>query len=93
MTIIDATGNFHVVQCVNGEGLDTILTGGNANGSFPDDRGGGMINDDFVGPSNPIVANCIFSENAASFSGGAVENVGSSPMRDRPDVRRAAQAT
>ena len=43
VTIIDGTGNFHVVQCVSGEGPDTVLdgfviTGGNANGSFPERR-------------------------------------------------------
>ena len=41
VTIIDGNGAFHVVQCVSGEGPDTILdgftiTGGNADGSFPD---------------------------------------------------------
>lgn len=39
-TIIDGTGNFHVVRCVNGETSTTELrgftiTGGNANGSDP----------------------------------------------------------
>ena len=44
VTIIDGTGNFHVVQCVIGEGPDTVLdgftiTGGNADSdTFPDDR-------------------------------------------------------
>ncbi len=50
-TIIDGGGvEFHVVQCVFGEGPDTVLdgftiTGGNANGAFPDNIGGGMYND------------------------------------------------
>ncbi len=45
VTIIDGTGNFHVVQCVSGEGPETVLdgftiTGGNADGlSSPDDDG------------------------------------------------------
>ncbi len=62
VTIIDGTGFFHVVQCVSGEGPDTVLdgftiTGGNANGSNPDNRGGGMYNDN----SSPTVTNCTFS--------------------------------
>jgi photosystem II stability/assembly factor-like uncharacterized protein len=48
-TIIDGAGAFRVVQCVSGEGPDTVLegftiSGGNADGSFPNDRGGGMYN-------------------------------------------------
>jgi parallel beta-helix repeat protein len=70
-TIIDGTGNFHVVQCVSSEGSDKVLqgftiTGGNANGAFPDDRGGGMYNSS----SGPTVTHCIFSGNMASFGGG-----------------------
>ncbi len=46
VTIIDGTGFFHVVQCLSGEGPETILdgftiTGGNANGTFPDYSGAG----------------------------------------------------
>ncbi len=45
-TIIDGTGFLHVVQCVSGEGSDTVLsgfviTGGNANGGgFLNNSGG-----------------------------------------------------
>ncbi|MHC4766818.1 MAG: hypothetical protein ACYTF2_17130, partial [Planctomycetota bacterium] len=47
VTIIDGTGYYHVVQCVSEEGPDTVLegftiTGGNANGDYPDYLGGGM---------------------------------------------------
>jgi hypothetical protein len=71
VTTIDGTGFFHVVQCVSGEGLNTILdgftiTGGNANGSTPNSRGGGMFNSE----SSPTVANCMFSGNAARWGGG-----------------------
>ncbi|MHC4220196.1 MAG: hypothetical protein ACYSU7_17260, partial [Planctomycetota bacterium] len=71
-TIIDGTGNLHVVQCVSGEGADTVLdgitiTGGNANGSsFPDALGGGMYNS----YSSPTVINCTFSGNSAKYGGG-----------------------
>ena len=49
VTTIDGTGSFHVVQCVNGEGSDTVLsgfviTGGNADDFPSDDNGGGMYN-------------------------------------------------
>jgi len=69
-TIIDGTGSLHVVQCVSGEGLDTVLdgftiTGGNA----PDNYGGGMLND-----SSPTVTNCTFTGNSA-FSGGGMCNL------------------
>lgn len=60
MTIIDGTGHYHVVQCVNGEGPDTALesftiTGGNA------ESGGGM----YIAGSSPTVTNCILWSNSA----------------------------
>jgi len=71
VTTIDGTGHYHVVQCINSEGPDTILegftiTGGDATGSWPDDLGGGMFNNG----SNPTVTNCIFSGNTANHGGG-----------------------
>ena len=81
VTIIDGTGFFHVVQCVNGEGPDTILdgftiTGGNANGPFPDNLGGGMYNE----LSSPTVSNCTFTGNsAAGPGGGGMTNNNSNP--------------
>ena len=80
-TIINGTGNFHVVQCVNGEGSFTVLqgftiTGGNANGaSFPDDRGGGMLNTS----SSSTVTNCTFTGNTAGYGGGMFNQNSSSP--------------
>jgi hypothetical protein len=79
-TVIDGTGHFHVVQCVSGEGSETVLegfviTGGNADGTAPDNRGGGMYN--FV--SSPTVTNCAFTGNSASFFGGGMHNQGGSP--------------
>ena len=50
VTTINGTGHYHVVQCILGEGPDTILEGftirgGNANGTTdPAKRGGGMYN-------------------------------------------------
>ncbi len=79
VTVIDGTGFFHVVQCVTFEGSDTVLdgftiTGGNANGSPPDNVGGGMWNEG----SSPTVMNCTFSGNVA-IGGGGMSNVGSNP--------------
>jgi hypothetical protein len=72
VTTINGTGKgYHVVQCVNHERSSTILegftiTGGNANGSAPHNRGGGMYND----LSGPTVTNCIFTGNTATYGGG-----------------------
>ncbi|MHC4320568.1 MAG: right-handed parallel beta-helix repeat-containing protein, partial [Planctomycetota bacterium] len=80
VTTIDGTGNLHVVQCVSGEGLDTVLEGftvigGNANGSqYPHYVGGGMYNEN----SSPAVTGCTFSDNMAFFGGG-MYNHNSSP--------------
>ena len=79
VTTIDGTGFFHVVQCVSGEGPDTVLdgftiTGGNANGEFPDDSGGGMYN--FT--SAPVVTDCSFEANVAGYLGGGMYNENSS---------------
>ncbi len=80
VTTIDGTGFFHVVQCVTGEGPDTVLdgftiTGGDADGVFPDNRGGGMRN---IG-SSPTVTNCTFSGNTATEGGGMASRFDSSP--------------
>ncbi len=72
VTVIDGSGFFHVVQCVSGEGSETVLdgftiTGGNANGDvFPDNVGGGM----FISDSGPTVMNCVFSGSIAGAGGG-----------------------
>ena len=70
-TLIDGTGNFHVVQRVSGEGFGSVLsgftvTGGNANGASPDERGCGMYCDG----ASPIIFDCVFSNNTAQFGAG-----------------------
>jgi predicted outer membrane repeat protein len=73
-TIIDGTGNFHVVQCDNNEGPDSVLegftiTGGNADGAgFPDNNGGGML----INNSSPTVRRCVFHGNSANSNGGGI---------------------
>ncbi|MBA7711450.1 hypothetical protein ES703_120413 [subsurface metagenome] len=53
------------------------ITGGNADGSYPRDIGGGMYN--YAG--SPTLTNCTFSGNSALNYGGAMYNTGySSPM-------------
>ena len=47
-----------------------IITGGNANGNLPNDRGAGMYNNN----SSPNLANLIFSENSAIYGGGNCNN-------------------
>ncbi len=75
VTIIDANvlawQYASVVTCVSNEGPETVLegftiTGGNANGAFPDNVGGGMINQS----SSPTVTNCTFNGNSARIGGG-----------------------
>lgn len=68
-TTIDGTGHSHVVQCVSGEGADTILegftiTGGNAAESY--EPGGGLWSHE----SSPTVNRCIFLGNDARYGGG-----------------------
>lgn len=49
------------------------ITGGNADGNNPTDRGGGFANG-FLGTSSPTIRNCIFRDNVAKEKGGAVAN-------------------
>ncbi|MHC4641888.1 MAG: outer membrane protein assembly factor BamB family protein [Planctomycetota bacterium] len=67
----NAENAYHVVR----GGGDTIIdgftiTGGNANGLSPDDRGGGMYNSS----GQPTVTNCTFSGNVTGYNGGGMYN-------------------
>jgi predicted outer membrane repeat protein len=55
------------------------IIGGNANGPWPHDSGGGMLNFD----GSPTVSRCTFRNNAASNGGGAMKNAGGSPTVNR----------
>ncbi len=71
--------SFHVVTS-NGNDETTVLdgfviTGGNANGSSPDNKGGGMYNNS----GSPTLTNCTFIGNWAN-SGGGMSNRYSNPM-------------
>ena len=52
------------------------VTGGNAEGEDPHDRGGGIHNNH----SSPALSNCTFSGNSAEFAGGGLYNQNSSPV-------------
>ncbi|MBP7427906.1 MAG: right-handed parallel beta-helix repeat-containing protein [Candidatus Hydrogenedentes bacterium] len=78
-----ADNAYHVFYHEFGAALDdsAVLDGfairhGRANGAFPRDSGGGMLNR----ASSPILRNCAFSENAASWGGG-MQNINSSSPR------------
>ncbi|TAK35824.1 MAG: right-handed parallel beta-helix repeat-containing protein, partial [Saprospiraceae bacterium] len=51
------------------------VTAGNANGSSPNNSGGGMYN---TSSSTPVVANCTFSGNSAADGGGGMYNAAAS---------------
>ena len=76
-TILDGEGtSYHVVRGNSNARLDGFtVTGGNANGSWPDFTGGGMCND---GVTGMVVANCTFSNNQANSAGGGMFNWNSS---------------
>lgn len=64
----------NVYHVVTGTGTDAsalldgfVIEGGQADAGFPDDRGGGLVND----PGGPTVRNCVFRYHFAQ-SGGAI---------------------
>ncbi|UCD84608.1 MAG: chitobiase/beta-hexosaminidase C-terminal domain-containing protein [Deltaproteobacteria bacterium] len=78
-TVLDGEDvSYHVVVGASNALLDGfILTGGNASGFNPDNRGGGMINNGVI---NLLVTNCTFSGNSAGSSGGGVYNYNNSSL-------------
>jgi hypothetical protein len=83
--------SYHVVT---GRGTNdmTILdgftiTGGNANGSSPDNYGGGMYNED----SNSTIARCTFRNNAAIIGGGMYNDNGSLTVTNCTFIGNSAQ--
>jgi hypothetical protein len=80
-TILDGQNSvYHIVQCVSGEGADTVLSGFTLTGGCADELipgsscGGGMYND----AASPTVTCCIFSQNSA-WEGGGMYNDAASP--------------
>jgi hypothetical protein len=71
---------YHVVMGATGATLDGFtITAGNANGSSPANRGGGMYNQ----ASSPTLTNITFSVNSAILGGGGMYNDSSSPTPAR----------
>ncbi len=81
-TVGDNSDNsYHVIS--NGSLNNTavldgfVITGGNANGSFPNNSGGAMYNNGSSGrTSSPTLTNCSFQANSATLQGGAMYNAG-----------------
>lgn len=73
-----AENSYHVVIGANNATIDgVIIAGGNANGTAPHDRGGGIYNM----AASPTVSNVRFLEDRASYAGGGIYNGnGSSPQ-------------
>lgn len=77
----NAGNSYHVISN-NSNGANStarldgfVITGGNANGSYPENSGGGILNIS----ASPTLANVIFLANAASVNGGAMLNVSCAP--------------
>ncbi|MBN2196825.1 MAG: right-handed parallel beta-helix repeat-containing protein [Polyangiaceae bacterium] len=73
----DLDNAFHVLVGATGAAIDGFeIVRGRAHGStFPDDRGGGMLNVD----ASPAVANCHFTDNEAMVGGGIYNEGVASP--------------
>ncbi|MHC4464222.1 MAG: right-handed parallel beta-helix repeat-containing protein, partial [Planctomycetota bacterium] len=72
--------NSYHVAISSGTNNETILDGftikaGNANGSYPDNQGGGMFNES----GSPKLTNCTFTKNSANDSGGAMYSNSGNP--------------
>ena len=77
-TVLDGGGDvYHVVTGSHGAALDGFtVTGGNANGVSPHNKGGGFYND--VG-ADLLITHCAIMGNSALDDGGGMLNVGASP--------------
>jgi hypothetical protein len=76
-----AENSYHVVTAVGTDETAVFdgftITSGNANGPWPDSRGGGM----YIDTADLIALNCMFIENSAkSWGGGMYSDWDSSPM-------------
>jgi hypothetical protein len=72
----NSDNSYHVVTGTTGATLDGFtISDGNANGTDPNNKGGGMYNNG----SSPTVTNVTFSGNTASLDGGGMYNNASNP--------------
>jgi hypothetical protein len=94
-TIIESAsyGGTPVVQCVSGEGPDTVLIGFTVTGGdlyqLYSGCGGGMYNS----YSSPTVVDCIFTSNRALFGGGMCNQNSDVPVSNCRFVRNVAYVT
>jgi len=78
----DATRQDNVYHVVTGSGADETavlegftIRGGNANGPYPDNNGGGVYND----YASPLITRCTITRNSTSGKGGGMNNYWSDP--------------
>ena len=71
----NSENSYHVVTGSNTNAIAILdgftISGGNANGTSPDDAGGGMYNN----AGSPTASNLTFSSNFATYGGGGMYNV------------------
>ena len=70
-TLFKVDNSYHVVSATGCSSCDSVLdgfvvSGGQADGPTPYDTGGGV----YIDGTNPMLKNCIFSDNNALFGGG-----------------------
>lgn len=79
---IDSGGNedcYHVVKGADKAVLDGfVISGGRADGSGVDNLGGGMYNEN----CEPVVRNCVFTDNSADYGGGMYNKYCSPEVRN-----------
>ncbi len=89
--------SYHVIS--NPSGLTTtaildgfVITGGNADGVFPNSVGGGMYNagNGSGNVCSPTVRNCAFQDNSTASPGGAIYNDGVSSGNSSPRLTNCA---
>jgi parallel beta-helix repeat protein len=74
--VLTIDNSYHVVIGADNASIDGFtIERGQAGGSAPNNKGGGMYNDS----SSPTVSNCTFSTNGASYGGGMCSAGNSSP--------------
>jgi predicted outer membrane repeat protein len=80
--------SYHVVLGATGATLDGFtITGGNADGASPANRGGGMYNPD---GNSPTLENLIFLENSAAYGGGLYNYYSSPTLKSITFIRNSA---
>jgi hypothetical protein len=76
INVLSDSDSYHVVTGASGAILDGFtIKAGNANGTAPNDRGGGMYNYE----SSPTLTNLIFNDNSAAYQGGGLYNLDGNP--------------